>query len=200
MITRFWLIRHGEPVHAIRGRCYGALDIELSAEGRDQMERIAAHLKAEPMDVIYTSPKLRALESARILASCQQCGWREEPGLQEIDFGDFEGLTYDEIAARDPALYRRWMESPSEVQFPNGESFIDVQKRVLRTFDAIRETHQGQTVALVTHAGVIRVLIAWALQMPDAYLFRLAQDYAASSLLTLIDGVPVVQLLNHRLP
>jgi alpha-ribazole phosphatase/probable phosphoglycerate mutase len=118
--------------------------------------------------------------------------------LREIDFGDFEGLAYDEIAARYPDLYRQWMETPTEIQFPNGESFSAMRSRVLRSFDTIQREREGQTVAIVSHGGVNRILLARALQMPDNCIFRLAQDYAAINLLELVDGLPSVGLLNHR--
>jgi alpha-ribazole phosphatase/probable phosphoglycerate mutase len=119
--------------------------------------------------------------------------------LREIDFGDFEGLAYDEIATRYPELYRQWMEAPTEVRFPNGESSCEMRGRVLEAFDAIEREWKDQTVAIVSHGGVNRILIAWALQIPDKYLFRVAQDYAAVNLLTIEDGVPRVELMNHRL-
>jgi len=196
MTTRIWLIRHGEPA-GVRGRCYGKLDVGLSAVGRAQVQAVAECLRAEPLSAIYASPRLRTIESARLVAHPHTCGYREEPGLREIDFGDFEGLTYDEIAARYPDLYRQWMETPTEVQFPHGESFAAMRGRVLQAFEAIQQAHVGQTVALVTHGGVIRILIAWALAMPDPSLFRLAQDFAAMNLLTLVDGVPVLQSMNR---
>jgi alpha-ribazole phosphatase len=195
MNTRIWLIRHGEPSE-MRGRCYGKLDAGLSAAGREQMQSTAERLQAEAFDAIYASTRIRALESARILGSFHHCLCRENPDLCEIDFGDFEGLTYDEIAARYPELYRQWMDSPTEAQFPNGESFAEMRLRVLRAFETIRQNHEGRTVAIVTHGGVIRILLAWALAIPDACLFRIAQDYAAMNLLTWIDGVPIVQAMN----
>lgn len=196
MTTRVWLVRHGEPAGDVRGRCYGALDIELSPAGRSQMERVAKHLEPEPLTAIYASPLHRATESARILASHHPCGYGEDTGLCEVNFGDFEGLAYDEIAASHPEIYRQWMDAPTEVQFPNGEGFAEMRLRVLQAFEAILRHREGQTVAIVTHGGVIRILIASALQMPDQYLFRLAQDYAAMNLLTWVDGVPTVQSMN----
>jgi broad specificity phosphatase PhoE len=68
--------------------------------------------------------------------------------------------------------------------------------RVLRAFEAIRKSNEGRTAAIVTHGGVIRILLAWALEMPDRNLFRLAQDYAAMNLLTWVDGAPIVQSMN----
>jgi alpha-ribazole phosphatase/probable phosphoglycerate mutase len=117
--------------------------------------------------------------------------------LREIHFGDLEGLPYDEIAARYPQFYRQWMETPTEVRFPNGENFSDMQTRVLRAFDGIQTACQGRTVAMVSHGGVNRIVLAWALQMPDHCIFRLAQDYAAANLLVLENGLPRVRLVNH---
>jgi alpha-ribazole phosphatase len=197
-MTRFWLIRHGEPAEQARGRCYGSLDIGLSETGRVQMAEVAAYLSMEPLSLIYSSPFSRALEGAQILAAAASCPVEVIEDLREIDFGDMEGLPYDEIAARYPDLYQRWMEAPTEVRFPNGESFCEMRARVLRAFAAIEREQEGETVAIVSHGGVNRVLLAWALQMPDNCLFRLAQDYASVNLLALVNGVPSVELLNYR--
>ena len=197
-MTRFWLIRHGEPSEEARHRCYGSLDVGLSETGRTQMALVAEYLKSEPVGAIYASPRSRALESARILCAVAACSIEVVEDLREIAFGDFEGLAYDEIAARYPHLYRQWMETPTEIQFPNGESFSEMRLRVLRAFDKIEREREGQTVAIVSHGGVNRILLARALQMPDNCIFRLAQNYAAINLLELADGLPSVQLLNRR--
>jgi alpha-ribazole phosphatase/probable phosphoglycerate mutase len=197
-MTRFWLIRHGEPAEESRHRCYGSLDVGLSDTGRAQMAEVAGYLDGEPVAVIYASPRSRTFESARILAAARSCPVEVVPDLREIDFGDFEGLPYDEIAVRYPDLYWQWMATPTEVHFPNGESFSEMRVRVLRAFDSIERERKGQTVAIVSHGGVNRILMARALQMPDSCIFRLAQDHAAINLLTLIDGTPTVQLINNR--
>jgi alpha-ribazole phosphatase len=199
-MTRVWLIRHGEPVEEARNRCYGSLDLCLSEAGRKQMQDIADYLKSEPISAVYTSPRSRALEGARILASTVSGGIPTvAQDLREIDFGDFEGLTYDEIAGRNPELYHLWMENPTEVLFPNGEGFREMRDRVLNAFDAIQRKHDGQTIALVTHGGVNRILLAHALQMPGNCIFRLAQDYAAMNLIEFMQEFPVVRLLNFLL-
>jgi alpha-ribazole phosphatase len=199
-MTRFWLIRHGALVEEARNRCYGALDFALSETGRAQVTRAAEYLAGEPLTAIYTSSLSRAVESARIIAEPSSTPIHIAPDLREMNFGDLEGLTYDEIATRYPDIYRQWMDAPTKVVFPNGESFREMRARVLQAFAAIQAESEGKTVALVTHGGVIRILIAWALQLPDSSLFRLAQDHAAISLLTVTDGFPTVQLLNYRAP
>jgi alpha-ribazole phosphatase/probable phosphoglycerate mutase len=190
MMTRVWLIRHGKPMDRAKNRCYGKLDIGLSEEGRLQMAKVAEYLAATPPDVVYASPLSRATESAAILGDFQV-----EEKLAEIDFGDFEGLLYDEIAVKYPALYRRWMETPTKVRFPNGECFAEMKARVLGAFQFLLARHDGESMALVSHGGVNRIIIAWALQMPDHCLFRLAQPYAAINLLEFYDGVPTLRLM-----
>jgi len=195
-MTRFWLLRHGEPAAEARQRCYGSLDVGLSDAGRRQMARVAGHLRHQPIAVIYSSPRSRAIESARILAGESGRPIEIVPAFREIDFGEFEGLTYDEIAARHPETYRRWMEAPTEVRFPGGECFRDMRARVLDAFAAIRRRREGETIAIVSHGGVNRILLAWALEMPDRCLFRLAQDHAAANLLELVEGAPMVRAMN----
>jgi alpha-ribazole phosphatase len=199
-MTRFWLIRHGQPAEEALHHCYGSLDIGLSETGRAQIAQVAEYLRTEPFAAIYASPRSRALESARILASVTSRTVEVIEDLREIGFGDFEGLAFDEIAARYPRLYQQWMETPTEIQFPNGESFAQMRVRVLKAFDAIQNQREGQTVAIVSHGGVNRILLARALEMPDHAIFRLAQSHAAINLLELSEGIPIVQSLNHTLP
>ncbi len=191
-MTRVWLIRHGETEEKSRNRCYGSLNIKLSDAGRKQIAGVAEYLKTEPIAAIYSSPRSRAVESAELLARAVEV----IPDLAEINFGDFEGLTYDEIALRYPNVYQEWMNTPTRVQFPNGESFTQMRDRVVNAFQALLAAHQEQTIAIVSHGGVNRIIIAWALQMPDAAIFRLAQPYAAVSLLEFVEGIPSVRHLN----
>ena len=162
------------------------------------MKEVAEYLEAEAAAAIYTSPSSRARESASILAASQSRSLETITDFREMDFGDFEGLTYDEIAARYPNLYRHWMDTPAEIHFPNGENFTEMQTRVLNAFEKLLRENDGKTFMIVSHGGVNRILIAWALQMHPASIFRLAQDYAAINLISFIDGTPCVERLNHR--
>ena len=196
--TRLWLIRHGEPEESVRGRCYGDLDAALSMKGSREMEALGQELARVRLDAIYTSPKRRALESARAIARFQECPVRPADALAEIHFGLFEGRSYDEIAAEYPGIYRQWMSDPTAVTFPEGESFQDLQRRVTACVKSLRAQHAGQTIALVTHGGVIRVLIAEALELEPRNIFRIGQDYAALNLITYLGDAPVVTLVNGR--
>jgi broad specificity phosphatase PhoE len=187
-VTRLLLVRHGEPAEEAHGRCYGTLDVGLSERGREQARRLAGL----PVDAVYSSPRRRALETA----ACLGVEPTVDERLRELDFGTLEGRTYDEIEASEPELFRRWMETPTEVRFPGGECYADLQARALAAAGTIRERHDGETVAIVSHGGVIRAILADALAMPPAAIFRLAQDYGAVSELEWVDGVPVVLRTN----
>jgi alpha-ribazole phosphatase/probable phosphoglycerate mutase len=161
------------------------------------MAEVATFLRDEPIVAIYASPLRRTVESAQSLGAASRA-MHVVPALREMDFGEIEGMKFDEIAQRYPDLYRQWMDSPSEVRFPGGECLADLKTRVLTAFEEIVKQWKDRTIAIVAHGGVNRVMIASALQIPDDCLFRIGQDYGSASLVTLTDGVPSVELLNHR--
>ena len=196
MTQSIWLLRHGEPVADARSRCYGSLDVELSAEGIQQAHRAVPVLGECRLAAIYSSPRRRCLDAARILAAGQNVPLETLEALREIDFGDFEGRTYESIAAEFPEIYRQWMERPTKVPFPGGESFDDMWIRVSTAMETLRSRHVSQSIAIVTHGGVIRIILAEALGMPRENIFRIAQRYGAINLIRYFDNVPLVELIN----
>ncbi|MEE9180372.1 MAG: histidine phosphatase family protein, partial [Vicinamibacteria bacterium] len=102
-------------------------------------------------------------------------------------------------AEKYPELYRAWMEQPTEVTFPGGESFDIMERRVLSAAADLRLRHRGLVVAIVTHGGVNRVLLRDALDLPKASIFRLDQSYAALSLVDYYEHAPVVRFVNVEL-
>jgi alpha-ribazole phosphatase len=194
--TRLVLVRHAEADEAMRGRCYGRLDVGLSSEGRRQARELGAALRDIPFAAVYSSPLARALDTAAAIAACHDLEPMASEGLREIDFGELEGLLYEEIEVQRPELFREWMETPGSVRFPGGEALADLRARVLPAVVAIRERHEGEAVALVAHGGVIRVVLADALGLADAALFRLGQAPGGLSVVDWVDGAPVVAVVN----
>jgi broad specificity phosphatase PhoE len=195
--TRLILLRHGEPDETVRGRCYGRLDPGLSPAGREHMRRTWRLLAAEPT-AIYSSPRRRALESAALRAAPAPAITIDER-LREIDFGEFEGLTYREISMRYPDSYAKWMTRPTEVVFPGGESFAEMTVRVREALERIRRTHAGETVVIVSHDGVNRIALATALELDARHIFRLAQSYACANVIDYIGNEPLVRVINATL-
>lgn len=197
-LTRLLLIRHAQPREDARERCYGRLDIELSARGQRRAQLIARTLDRIPLAAVYTSPSTRARESAAPLAAIHRLDAILDEDLHEIDFGDLEGQRYDEIKAAHPSLYRSWMETPTEVCFPGGENFLQLQRRALRAMQAIRRRHTGETAAIVSHGGVLRVMLANCLEMPGEAIFRLEQSYGGLSLIDWVGDTPLVRVVNAQ--
>jgi broad specificity phosphatase PhoE len=197
--TRLLLIRHLEPDESIAGRAYGALDVPLSAAARERAERLAGGLAGVPLAAVYTSPLRRAVETAVSIASRHGVVPRPHEGLRELHFGELEGERFDDLRQREPELFDAWMSDPTGVVFPGGESFSDLRRRALTAAEGIRRSHVGDTVAVVTHGGVARAILADTLEMPARALFRLDQPYGAVSVVDWLDATPVVRLVNADL-
>lgn len=196
VITRIFLLRHGEPEAAARGRCYGKLDVGLSPEGRAQVVRAAELLRDVSLAAIYASPRRRTVESAALVRHPGHPAPVLDPDWAEIDFGAFEGLRYEEVERRYPAEFAQWMREPTAVRFPGGESHADLRRRCAAAHERLQARHRHANVLVVTHGGVIRTRIADLLGMPPENLFRLDVSYAALSCVDHYDACPVVRAVN----
>jgi broad specificity phosphatase PhoE len=160
------------------------------------MRRVARLLHGAGFAAVYSSPRSRALESARFIAASHHLAVRTDPRFCEIDFGALEGLTYEEAATRYPGVYRSWMEHPGEVRFPGGESLPRMRARVLAALRELLRAHADQTIAVVSHAGVARILLGEALGVQASDFFRMEQSFGAVSVIDYYGAAPVVRLLN----
>jgi probable phosphoglycerate mutase len=195
-MARFVLVRHAEPDEGARGRCYGALDVPLSPAGRRHAQELAASLAGLPLAAVYSSPLARALETARPIAAAHGHEPVSRADLRELDFGELEGMRYEEIEAERPALFRTWMERPADVRFPGGEGLAELRARSLAAVEELRARHEGETVAFVSHGGVLRIVLADALGLTDHALFRLHLVYGGVSVVDWVEGTPVVRAVN----
>jgi len=193
-MSRIVLVRHAEPEESARGLCYGTLDVGLSDEGQAHAGRLASALAGLPYDAVYASPRRRTIETAAPIALARGLSILVEDDLREIDFGEFEGQRYDEIATTHPAVYRQWMEAPTTVTFPGGESYEELRVRALRTLTQIGQVHECAVV--VTHGGVVRAGLAGWLSMPGKTIFRLDQSYCGITIVEWLGDTPIVRLMN----
>ena len=191
-MTRLLLIRHGEPDEGARGRCYGRLDVGLSPTGLASAEQLARGLRSVKLAAVYSSPRTRALQTATALCAAPIVDAR----LREIDFGEIEGRTYEEIERERPELYKRWMESPTLVRFPGGESYGELRARVASCVGDAVASHAGAAIAVVAHGGVVRAALADALDLPDERAFALDVGYGRVSVVDWFGPTPIVRLIN----
>jgi broad specificity phosphatase PhoE len=145
---------------------------------------------------VYSSPLSRALDTAAAFAAPLGLEPVVDDDLRELDFGELEGLTYDEIRREHGELYREWMERPAEVTFPGGEGLAALRDRVLPAVACVRLRHEGEAAAIVAHGGVIRVVLGDVLGLGDGAVFRLGLDYGGVSVVDWLDAVPIVRAVN----
>ncbi len=158
-LTRLILVRHGETSGQSSIRYHGVTDVPLSELGREQIRGARERIPGETYDVVWASTLCRSWEAARIIAP--HAPIRLEFDFREIDFGNWEGLTREEIEAVDPEGYVEWQVSGAEFHFPGGESRAAFRTRIARGYE--RLVGSGARSALVVaHKGVVRTLLEFA--------------------------------------
>jgi 2,3-bisphosphoglycerate-dependent phosphoglycerate mutase len=163
--TRVIAVRHGETAWNVDTRIQGHLDIPLNEIGRWQARRLAGVLAEESIDSIYASDLGRAVETAQALADATGLPVLADNGLRERGFGEFQGLTFKEIEARWPEEALRWRKRDPEFGPEGGETLRSFYDRVVATATRLASAHQGATIALVAHGGVLDCLYRAALRV-----------------------------------
>ncbi len=178
-------------------RYNGHRDVDLSQNGVAQMEQMALKLAAYPVVAIYCSDLLRTSKGAKILAQPNNLPVYTRPSLREKSFGAWEGLTYEEAAARFPEDWKKWLVDPATSRPPGGETFREVEQRILQELSLILKDHQGQEVVILSHGGTNRVILCHALGLDLRQIFRIEQKYAALNIIDFFEnGIASVQLMN----
>ena len=174
-----YLLRHGATANndADPPRIQGCRsDTPLSSTGEEQAQRAAAFLADYQLDVVYSSPLLRARRTAEFIAAPHGLTVVAEPGLTEIDCGVWECLTWAEVEARNPAEYRAFSDNPIDACYLGGENLRTTQQRVVPVIDRLLQENVGRTVVAVAHNMVNRCYLAHLLRIPLADYRRITQD------------------------
>jgi broad specificity phosphatase PhoE len=198
-LPKFVLVRHGESVWNSERRIQGSLDPELSPRGRRQTDLLVSHLRAHltpTVAAIYSSPLRRAAQTADQVAATYGIPVVHEPDLREMSLGTWEGKTVAEIQATYPGCYERWLEDPLAFPAPGGEDLRSFEHRVVGSLERMQHTHPKADLIVVSHGGVIKALLCFALGLDVRYLFRLKQDNTAINQIELDGRIRRVLLLN----
>lgn len=180
-MTVLLLIRHGENDFRRRSRLPGRLaGIHLNEEGRAQARRLAYALSEVPLTAVYSSPLERALETAEPIARLHNLPVQTVEALTDVNVGDWAGRSWKQL--RRTRLWAKILHAPAEVRFPHGESFGEVQQRVIEALQAILARHgEKEVVAVVFHADPIKLALAHFLGLPLNSFQRLNVDTASIS-------------------
>lgn len=194
-MTRLYIIRHGEVESG--GLYYGHRDVPLSERGRRQLERVAAALAELELAAVYSSDLARAVDSARPIAASHGLEPGLDPAFREMHLGVLEGLAHAEVGRRHPELAGKRYEDMWDYAFPGGgESMLDIAARAGPALERLLSRHADQSVALVAHNSVNRVLLGRALGLHPRQVFGFSQDFGCVNRVRYREAGPRVELLN----
>ncbi|OGO09160.1 MAG: hypothetical protein A2Y61_07770 [Chloroflexi bacterium RBG_13_60_13] len=197
-MTRLIIVRHGRTDwnEGEGERLRGRADLDLDEAGLRQAAATATRLTRWGATAIYSSPLKRAMRTAEILAKPRGLPVQPLDGLVDIDYGRWQGLSLREAEADDPELYRLWLASPHTVTFPGGEGLEQVKDRVTAAVEAVLSNHPEQTVVLVSHKVVCKVLLCDLLGLDNSHFWQIHQGLCAINVVEMEKGSPLIVALN----
>ena len=193
---RLFVVRHGETAWSRERRFAGSRDVALEPEGLRQCEAVARALAPQAVVAVYASPLERARASAEVIAKPHRLPVEIDPAFGEMAFGEWEGLTREEVAARFPAAYEEWRHAPHLVRIAGGETLSQVAERARGAVQALAATHTGETIVLVTHAIVTRLIVLDALGLGPERLWTVDATPAGITEIEYEPGWATVHRMN----
>lgn len=192
------LLRHGELVGGIKYRGQ-KVDDPLTENGRQQMDAVWEQLKSE-VDLIITSPLSRCAQPAKAWAAEAGIPCIEEPRILELAYGEWDGLTKDEIRARYPGMLEQWRANPEGMVIPGAETMAQLQERIADLWDDCVADYAGKHLMVVAHSGSLRALITHVLAAPVATMRRMSFPYASWSRVVIGEDneLPALEFLNRQ--
>jgi ribonuclease H / adenosylcobalamin/alpha-ribazole phosphatase len=191
-ITTIFLVRHGRTGLNAQGRFRGRHNPPLDDRGFAEASEAAGRLGGAGVRAVYTSPLLRSVQTAEVIARTCRVVAATEQGLIDLDHGVWTGVTAEEAGHAQPEAFSRFREAPRQASIPGGESMPGVERRIFQTLTRIAERHSGESVAAVSHEIPIRLVIAslagiegrtfWGVDLPTGSIIELTFKDAELSL------------------
>lgn len=195
-MARLILVRHGVTDHNSAHKFLGHTDVELSAEGFRQVEKLRNRLAKEKIDAIYSSDLKRAMSSAEVVAAGHDAEIVTCPELREINYGDCESLTFGEIKERYPELSELINKLSPDLSFPGGESWSGFIARTLKFMERLKQHKPEQRIMIVAHGGPMRTLLCELLGISQSHWRTFRLDNASLSTVDTYPQRAILSLLN----
>ncbi|SHJ90294.1 histidine phosphatase family protein [Tepidibacter formicigenes] len=196
-MVKFIFVRHGITIDNENMRLSGFIDSKLSDIGKEQVKKTCNRLKYEGIDYIYSSPLTRAVETAREIADFKNVEIKICQNFREMNFGDFEGLTFKEIQDKYKDEFNKLKKDAFKYKFPNGENMIEFHHRISSQLDDIIKKHDNETVLIVSHSGVIRSSLSHLLSKDHIYHWNFKIDNCSITIVEVMDNFAVINTLNN---
>jgi broad specificity phosphatase PhoE len=174
----------------------GQRDAELSALGQSQVKKLSERLADEKIDVIYSSDLRRAMVTAETIAAKHKLEIIVCSELREVDYGKFEGLTFEQITQLYPKLAGLCLNWDLQLKFPDGESVEELEQRVSKFLKRLKNLDQEQTILIAAHGGPLRLIICSLLGIEPKHWRQMHLDLASLSIVDIYPEVAILSLLN----
>ncbi len=178
-MTELLLIRHGQTDWNREKKVMGRQPISLNSVGREQVLKLQGYLNAVKIDAFYSSPVKRTWETSEIICKDRDLEICAADELAEIDYGEWENMTFSEIHRDKKDAWHTYKTNPEELSIPGGESMPEVKARVGSLLNKILEKHTGERVALVSHADVLKVALVHIFEFPLYFLRQCSVENAS---------------------
>ncbi|MFC2016425.1 histidine phosphatase family protein [Chloroflexota bacterium] len=195
-MSKLLLVRHGITEFNSARRFAGYSDVELSPDGYRQVEKLGARLANEKIDAVYSSDLRRAIVTAEVISSKHEVEVLTCSELREINYGDVEGLTFEEIGRYHPELAESITNFSLELSFPGGESFAGFISRISTFLDRLNKHALEQTILIVAHGGPLKVLVCHLLGIDQSHWRQIRLDNASLSIVETYPQRTIISLLN----
>jgi broad specificity phosphatase PhoE len=195
-LPRLILVRHGITEFNSTRRFAGYLDVDLNAEGLRQVEKLRDRLDEVKIDTVYSSDLKRALVTAEIISSGHDIKITNCSDLREMNYGEAEGLTLEEIRHRYPKTAEAVVDPSLELSFPGGENFKEFITRTIKFLDRLNKHTIEQTILIVSHSGPLRVLVCNLLGIGESNWRQFRCDNASLSIIETYPKRAILSLLN----
>ena len=195
-MTRIILVRHGQTEWNRIVRFRGIIDVPLNDTGLAQARAAGRRLASCPISAVYSSPLSRAYQTAEAIAKPHGLTVVPSEGLKDMNFGTWGGLTPEEAEEMSPDLLSRWYTEPHRVRPPDGDTLGELRERVTFFVQDIVARHPDETIVLVAHQVVNRVLCCYLIGLDNSHYWRIAQDNCCIDVFDCHDGRFDIVTLN----
>ncbi len=196
-MIRIILVRHGQTAFNRQDMIRGQADVPLDETGLAQAAATATRIASEwKPAAVYSSPLRRAVQTSRPIADRLGLEVNTVADLTDMDFGQWQGLTYTEVRRRWPELSQTWATAPDTVTFPNGENLARVRQRGMSAVHRILVQHPDQELVIIGHTVLNRVLLCAMLGLDDSHHWRIGQDTCAVNTIEWRDELFFINSLN----
>ncbi|MEH7885670.1 histidine phosphatase family protein [Bacillus sp. JJ1609] len=200
-MLKLYITRHGETVWNVEKRLQGWKDSSLTESGVQNAIALGQALKTTVFESVYSSPSERTVHTAKLIMGDQEIPFHLEQKLREIHMGNWEGRTHAEVAELDTDSFHSFWNTPHLYIAEKGESFLEVQHRVVEAINEIKNLHQTGNILLVTHTVVIKCLLAFYKNLPLEKLWEPPYIHDTSLTVIEISEEPKILLegdISHR--